>query len=147
VSRQAISVTSRDLEKLGYLSRERDPHDARGLVLRLTEHGVRLIEDSVAAVASLERSFARPLGSRQLEDLRRTAYELYHALRLEQEIFESRPPNAVASDSRARQRDDEEIRRLALRLRHQLGDLDAERLAARLAADSAPGTREREMMR
>ncbi len=111
VSRQAVHVTARDLESLGYLRREPDPSDRRGVVLRLTARGTRLIRDSVAAVDGLERSFADVLGEARLDHLERVARDLHRALHLE-DVFQ---PG--------------DIQELATRLRRQLGSRDVVRLA------------------
>jgi DNA-binding MarR family transcriptional regulator len=132
VSRQAISATSRDLEALRYLRREPDPCDRRGVILRLTDSGTRLIRDSVAALDGLERSFRDILGTRRLEQLRRGARDLHQALHLEEESFETGPKRQGAPDGRSDQpiqADRHDIRGLATRLRRQLGGRDAARLA------------------
>ena len=90
VSRQAISATAKELEGLGYLRREPDPRDRRGVVMRLTDRGAALIADSVASLDELERTFRDILGARRLEQLQRVARDLYRALHLEAEIFETR---------------------------------------------------------
>ncbi len=113
VSRQAISATSADLEELGYLRRDPDPRDRRGVVLRLTGRGIRLIRDSVAALDGLERSFRDILGGNRLAHLQRVARDLYHALRLEEEVSSG----------------EHDIERLATRLRRQLSSRDTARLA------------------
>jgi DNA-binding MarR family transcriptional regulator len=148
VSRQAISMISQDLEGLGYLRREPDPRDRRGVVFRLTPRGETLIADSVAAVDGLESSFNKILGEKVLSHLKRAARELYAALRLEEEIFESssdaksdssrlasspplkRSPSKVPSSRAIRETD--EIQRLAAKLRRELGNGDVARLAALL---------------
>jgi DNA-binding MarR family transcriptional regulator len=132
VSRQAISATSRDLEALRYLRREPDPCDRRGVILRLTDSGTRLIRDSVAALDGLERSFRDILGTRRLEQLRRGARDLHQALHLEEESFETGPERQGAPDGRGNQpvqADRRDIRGLATTLRRQLGGRDAARLA------------------
>ena len=135
VSRQAISATSRDLAALGYLQREPDPRDRRGVVLQLTDRGIRLISDSVAALDGLERSFRDIPGGRRLERLQRVARDLYQALHLEEEVFQAgfeQPAAPSATSSRGAARDGHDILRLATKLRRQLGSRDAARLAALL---------------
>jgi len=135
VSRQAISATTQDLEALGYLRREPDPRDRRGVVLRLTSRGAGLIGDSIAALDGLELSFRDVLGDRRLEHLQRVARDLYQALHLEAEIFAARSveraASSTASDPKPR-RGGHDIQHLATRLRRQLGSGDASRLAALL---------------
>ena len=127
VSRQAISLTARDLEDLGYLCREPDPRDRRGVVLRLTDRGNRLIGDSVAALDGLERSFRDVLGGRRLEDLQRVARDLHQALHLEEEVFESGLEGRAtpsATRSRTPGSGERDIQRLATTLRRQLDRRD-----------------------
>jgi len=135
VSRQAISATTLELEALGYLRREPDPRDRRGVVLVLTSRGTALIRDSVAALDELERRFRGLIGERRLASLRAVARDLYRALRLEAEIFETPPePRAAARarSGRKRARGGSDIERLATRLRSRLGSGGAARLAALL---------------
>ena len=135
VSRQAVSATSRDLEALGYLRREPDPLDRRGVVLRLTDRGTRMIGHSVAALDGLEHSFRDILGGRRLEHLQQVARDLFQALHLEEEIFEEgsrrRAPARASSSGRAGTvgRD---IHRLATKLQRQLGSRNTARLVALL---------------
>ena len=130
VSRQAISAISQELEALGYLERRPDSRDRRGVVLVLTGAGESLIRDSVAALGDLERGFASLLGAPQLAQLRRVASDLYHSLRLEEEVFAPRSAGGVAPGPRARV--GHEVQQLATRLRRSLGRSDAARLAALL---------------
>ena len=113
VSRQSVSATSADLAELGYLRREPDQSDRRGVVLHLTERGTRLVDDSIAALDRLERSFRDILGESRLRHLQRVARELNLALRLEHEVSSS----------------GQDIERLATKLRRQLGSRDTARLA------------------
>ncbi len=137
VSRQAISAMSQELEALGYLRRDPDPSDRRGVVLQSTESCVRLVRDAVSALDRLERSFARILGAGRLERLQHVAGELYHALYRRDGIShtgEGAPEPAGLGARRgaragAGRRD---IRALATSLRRQLDSRDAARLAALL---------------
>jgi DNA-binding MarR family transcriptional regulator len=135
VSRQAISATCQDLEALGYLRREPDPRDRRGAVLQLTVRGTRLIRDSVASLDGLDRSFRDILGNKRTEQLERVARDLYQALHLEEEIFESsagRQAEAKPKGGRRAEDSGDDIRDLATSLRRKLGSRDAARLAALL---------------
>ena len=135
VSRQAISATTQDLEALGYLRREPDPRDRRGVVLQLTSRGARLIGASVAALDGLELFFRDVLGDRPLEHLKRVARDLYQALHLEAEIFEvgsaQRAASSATRDPKPRSVG-HDIQQLATRLRRRLGSGDAARLAVLL---------------
>ena len=119
VTRQAISATSQDLEAQGYLRREPDPRDRRGVVLQLTKSGTRLIRDSVDALDGLDAGLREVLGDARFAALEKGARELYRALHLEEEIFEPAPGQADALG----------IHGLASRLRRHLGAGDAARLA------------------
>lgn len=132
VSRQAMSATTQDLQSLGYLQREPDPRDRRGAVLKLTPRGIALIEDAVAALDDQERGLLEILGKTQLAELQRVARNLYRALHLEAEVFETgatahAPPSRGGTD--ALHRSGREIEDLAERLRQWLGRNDAARLA------------------
>jgi DNA-binding MarR family transcriptional regulator len=134
VTRQAIHVTARDLERLGYLRRASDPRDRRGVVLTLTRRGARLIADSVAAVDGLEQSFAGILGRSRLEPLQRVARDLYRALHLEAEIFDTGQAEPGDSEHPS------DIEQLASRLRRQLGRRGAARLGALLQTTETRST-------
>lgn len=132
VSRQAISAISQDLEALGYLRREPDPLDRRGVVLRLTERGTSMLADSVAGVDDLEVELARMIGASALARMQRVAEDLYQALRLEVEVFNGRTPVGVAAAGNGqveRTTGDGAIERLAQRLTQELGRGDAAQLA------------------
>ncbi len=144
VSRQAISATSQDLEALGYLQRQPDPRDRRGVVLTLTSRGEGLIADSVAALDELERRFRDIVGVRRLEDLQRVALDLYYALHLEAEIVEAdfgQQALAHHTNGREPRRGERDIEQLATRLRHWLGGGDAARLMAALEPRAARARR------
>jgi DNA-binding MarR family transcriptional regulator len=138
VSRQAISATAQDLESLGYLRRDADPVDRRGVVVRLTERGTRLIEDSVGALDALEQAWKTLLDAESFAALERVARRIYAALELEGEIlsdaFDGTAATVQHDDPRASDADD--LARLAARLRVRLGSRDAARLAAHLTANA-----------
>jgi len=143
VSRQAISATARDLEDLGYLQREADPADRRGVVVRLTGRGRRLIEDSVAALDELERDWHKRIDADDFEVFARVARRLYGALELETTLLS----DAFASDARGLEEaepidadPDLALARLAAQLRDRLGARDAARLAAHLSPATAEGS-------
>ena len=126
VSRQAISATARDLEALGVVARQPDPRDGRGQLIRLTRRGERVLEDSIAALAGLEASFDALLGEDDRVAFARTARDLYRALRLEEEVFSRSRDASPGADRSA------PIALLARRLRRELGEQGAAKLAALL---------------
>lgn len=135
VSRQAVSATSQELEALGYLRREPDPRDRRGVVLKLSNRGERLIRDSVAALDGLDDSFRATLGEKRLDHLQRVARSLYQALHLEEEIFGAgvgRRATASAANAGRAGNGGHDIPGLAARLQRELGSRDTARLVALL---------------
>lgn len=75
VSKQAAGKTVDALERLGYVERAADPHDARRKVVRLTARGVDCLERSARIFDDLRVRWAETLGERRLRaleaDLRR----------------------------------------------------------------------------
>ena len=136
VSRQAISATAQDLEALGYLRRDADPVDRRGVIVRLTGRGTRLIEDSVGALDALEQDWKKLLDAEAFAALERVARRIYAALELEGEILSDAFEGASVEPSRdaLRASAPEDLKKLAARLRVRLGSRDAARLAAHLTA-------------
>lgn len=130
VSRQAISATARDLEQLGYVRREPDPSDRRGVLLRLTPRGARLIRDSLEALDGMETSFRAVLGAKRLAHLEKVAGELHRMVRPAEPLDDA----ILSAGGRERSA---EIDRLAARLRRQLGRRDSARLASLLVSDAA----------
>jgi DNA-binding MarR family transcriptional regulator len=142
VSRQAISATAQDLEAQGYLRREGDPNDRRGVVVRLTGRGRALIEDSVGALDELERDWKKRIDEPTFEAFERVARQLYGALELETSILSDAFGTVARSDARPRELAGDgaeaidDLERLAARIRDRLGTRDAARLAAHLVTDS-----------
>lgn len=135
ISRQAVSATARELEGMGYLRREPDPRDRRGVVFHLSEAGETLIRDSVLALDALDERYAAAIGARRFAALQRGAEKLYESLGLEREIFDGTP------------REGEPLERLAERLRRELGSDVARRLAALLARPTNPTAAEAALTR
>ncbi|MEV7013180.1 MarR family winged helix-turn-helix transcriptional regulator [Streptosporangium sp. NPDC051022] len=75
ISKQAAGKTIAALERLGYVERGYDPHDARRKVVRLTERGVDSLVRSARVFDDLRARWARVLGEERLRaleaDLRR----------------------------------------------------------------------------
>jgi DNA-binding MarR family transcriptional regulator len=88
VSKQAISATATELASLGYLRRETDQADARQVLLRFTSLGEDLIRDSIRSVYELEAEFSAITSKAAVARLKTTFDNLYHALHLEQSVFE-----------------------------------------------------------
>jgi DNA-binding MarR family transcriptional regulator len=71
MTKQAMNHLLAGLERIGYLERVPAPSDRRGTVLRLTDRGREVERIMHKRSAELEREWARSLGNRRVEDLRR----------------------------------------------------------------------------
>jgi len=72
ISKQSVNDLLGHLETCGYLTREPDPADGRGRVVRLTPRG-RSLEGALEASAQhVEQKIAGVLGARRFEELRDT---------------------------------------------------------------------------
>ncbi|PSK98249.1 MarR family protein [Haloactinopolyspora alba] len=69
VSKQAAGKTVDALERLGYLERVTDAHDARRRVARRTERGVDLLRRSARIFDELRADWARTIGPGRLDEL------------------------------------------------------------------------------
>ncbi|WP_031160595.1 MarR family winged helix-turn-helix transcriptional regulator [Streptosporangium roseum] len=69
VSKQAAGKTVDALERLGYVERGSDPHDARRKVVRLTEYGVDSLVRSARIFDDLRARWAEALGEERLRAL------------------------------------------------------------------------------
>lgn len=87
VSKQAVSAMVSELEQLGYIYRDRDPEDARQVLLRFTGLGRKLIEDSVEGMDELEMELGSIVGQAPLEQLRISIENLYRALQPDEAVF------------------------------------------------------------
>jgi DNA-binding MarR family transcriptional regulator len=71
VSKQAATKTAAKLERLGYVTREQHPTDARAVRLRRTPHGEQMLSLSAEIFERLHATWAGELGTdriRMLED-------------------------------------------------------------------------------
>jgi DNA-binding MarR family transcriptional regulator len=133
LSRQAVSATARDLERLGYVARNGLEDDRRAVLLQLTPAGEALIRDSVDALDVLDDEIRAAIGARRARALAEGARTLYQARGLEREIFDA---DAVERASGVGPVGSVEI--LAEQLHRRLDRSERERLAALLAASAAP---------
>jgi DNA-binding MarR family transcriptional regulator len=69
VSKQAAGKTIDALERLGYVERGTDPHDARRKVVRVTERGADCLVRSARIFDELRARWARTLGEERLRAL------------------------------------------------------------------------------
>jgi DNA-binding MarR family transcriptional regulator len=69
VSKQAAGKTVDNLERLGYVERATDPHDARRKLVRLTDRGVDMLERSARIFDELRAEWASRIGEDRLRAL------------------------------------------------------------------------------
>lgn len=117
VSKQAIAVIANELERLGYIAKEADPHDKRQVILRLTPLGQRLLAESESSVQALVGRLEKILGSKEYEVLETTMAALYA-----QGIDHHGLPNALPAN----------IEQLSRHLLEELGVAGARALAQHL---------------
>ena len=70
MSRQAMSMLVREVERLGYISTSPDPTDRRGTLVRLTDRGVAFCREAMVVSSALTDEFAGRLGAAGLDELR-----------------------------------------------------------------------------
>ena len=117
ITKQAVSAIVKDLEALGYVTRQPDPDYPRQNLLLLTDRGSQLIADSVSSVNELEQEFEAILGRSALQELKRISKQLFLALELEAQFQET--SNA-------------DLPQLARQLKLQLGEQGVKKLASLL---------------
>ena len=75
VSKQGAAKTAAGLERIGYITREADPADARAALLKPTAHGIDLLALSAEIFDRQQAEWAAELGAKRLtaleDDLRR----------------------------------------------------------------------------
>ena len=69
VSKQAATKTAAGLERLGYITREPHPTDARAIQLRRTPHGEEFLSLSAEIFQRLHAAWASELGSERIQML------------------------------------------------------------------------------
>ena len=78
-SKQAINPLLSDLERWGYVTRERDHHDGRGRVIHLTVRGEKLMRTIKSIHAQVEGDWEAQLGPRKLDTLRNALDQITQA--------------------------------------------------------------------
>jgi len=76
ISKQALNYLLGELERLDYLERRPDPDDMRSKPFALTRRGTSAIRVIREAVHDLETAWARQLGPKRFDQLRRLLLEL-----------------------------------------------------------------------
>jgi DNA-binding MarR family transcriptional regulator len=79
MSPQAMGELVDELESLGYLIRQPDPHDRRAKLIVLTQKGKACVEAGRATIENLEDEITQRLGQRGHHQLRRMLQKLLDA--------------------------------------------------------------------
>lgn len=69
VSKEAVSVSVRRLEKKGYIQRESDPSDKRRVLLSLTQEGLNLLDEVLIHQNAAYEQLLEPLDENQRQQL------------------------------------------------------------------------------
>ena len=75
-----------DMERFGYVQRVPDPNDRRAKLIRFTDAGLGLLEDSREVVASIWERYAEVIGERRLSSLQSALALLLEGLEQEETI-------------------------------------------------------------
>jgi DNA-binding MarR family transcriptional regulator len=76
VSKQALNYLLGELERLGYLERRPDPDDRRSKRIALTPRGLAIVPVIRGAVGEIEAEWAKQLGTKRFDQLRRLLLDL-----------------------------------------------------------------------
>jgi len=69
VTQQAMGKMLKEVERLGYISRNIDATDKRAKEISLTPLGVKMVEDSMEVVEEVRRHYAQQVGAAELDQL------------------------------------------------------------------------------
>lgn len=92
ISKQAMSVITNDLEKLGYLSRSEARQSTKTVLFNFTDLGWQLMADSISAISSIENELSKILGVKSFAQLQLALRTLYFSLKLDSELITSTEP-------------------------------------------------------
>lgn len=76
ITRQAMSLLVRDVERAGYIENTPDPDDARATRIRLTAIGEQFCRDTAASSREVTRTLADELGADAVETILNTAHRI-----------------------------------------------------------------------
>jgi DNA-binding MarR family transcriptional regulator len=71
VTQQAMGKMLKELEHIGYISRDVDETDKRAREIRLTSAGINLVAESLRAFEDMLAQYAAKIGEQELHDLER----------------------------------------------------------------------------
>jgi len=77
VSRQAVTKTLDDLERVGLVERTPDPADGRGVIVRYTPRGLAALKVARTRMNQLERRYASRIGADRWRTARAVLEELF----------------------------------------------------------------------
>ena len=69
VTQQAMGKMLKEVERIGYITRDTDSVDRRAKEIRLTAKGIQLVEDSMVVVAEVRQHYALLAGEDELDQL------------------------------------------------------------------------------
>ena len=69
VTQQAMGTMLKELERIGYIARDVDGLDRRAREIRLTDKGIKLVEDSMKVIAEVRNEYAEKIGPAELDQL------------------------------------------------------------------------------
>lgn len=78
-TRQAVSQLVAAIEAAGYLERTPDPDDRRGVLVRHTTSGRRLLADALDAMADIEGGYEAVVGAPRMRTVKRALREIAEA--------------------------------------------------------------------
>lgn len=71
VTRQATSQLLAQIEARGYVTRTDDPDDQRGIVVRHSPRGRKLLADALEVMTEIQREYAKAIGEEEFAELTR----------------------------------------------------------------------------
>jgi len=80
VTRQATSQLLTQIEAKGYVTRVDDPDDQRGVVLKHSPRGRKLLADAIESMTDIEREYAKTIGEKEFEKLTQLLAKLVQAI-------------------------------------------------------------------
>jgi DNA-binding MarR family transcriptional regulator len=83
VTQQAMGKMLKELERMGYVTRDIDDGDKRAKEIRLTERGVALAADSLEVVDQVRGYYAFKIGTPQLDELEASLRDAVRKLQLD----------------------------------------------------------------
>jgi DNA-binding MarR family transcriptional regulator len=79
ITRQAVTKTLDELERLGLVEREPDPADGRGVIVRYTPRGLAALQVARTRMNELERRYASDIGADRWRTVRDVLEALFDA--------------------------------------------------------------------